>query len=60
MTCKRCGDITPRYSLSQRYCPQCADDVRMKYAAKMAAPLFDVSPFVALARAGKLPGKLLG
>ncbi len=27
MTCARCGEYTPRLTIAQRYCPQCAREV---------------------------------
>ena len=44
MTCKRCGEHTPRLTLSQIHCPRCEQEVQTIIAldARRRAPRFSV------------------
>lgn len=36
MKCARCGQDTPRLTLTQRYCPRCSEEVRVLTAPRPA------------------------
>lgn len=50
MNCKHCGTFTPRVTVTQRYCPPCANEVLRQIAAdeRRRTPRFPVRDMTTL------------